>query len=551
MIKRNRAWIAALLLMALPACNDDEWLTETPEDFIQPETFFRNEADAVAALNSVYDTFIQFDPVCGADDYYGRNLIMLAEYPTAEVTSRYGATHERGGIDALNIPGSTHPYLASTWLCAYSGIAHANLVIANVPKISDANIRPMMRTRIEAEARFVRAVHYFTLARLFGGVPLRLEPVTTLQNLQIPRNSAKEVYDAIIADLNFAAQNLPATYPAATDVGRATSGAANALLAKVHLQYGAVHGGGAASFNASANAARQVRGYQLLPDFSRIFLCASNGSVGVTCALGNERNAEIIFAVQNTRVSGLGGRIGQHFAPIGGGLSGAHNGGISFYPEWPFYRDWPATDRRKAATFLTTYRHPTRGVLTWTRPGMTSTQLNNFGTSGGGPVFTKYLDPEAATGSGDENDWILLRYADVLLMLAEAINLASGPTAEAYAAVNQVRNRAGLPNLTPGLSQQQFHNAIHLERRYELVMEGHGYFDYQRNWDWGKTRIEANMLAGLPVSQGGQGLNASPYNNSVAKAGVAGAVVEEKYRFFPIPEQVRATNPLLEQNPGW
>ncbi len=550
MIKRFMGVLAALLLLALPACNDDEWLTEVPRDFVGPENFFRNGADAIAAVNALYSSagFIQ-PGNCGSDHYYGRNFIMLVEYPTAEVTSRYGATHDRGAIDAFNIT-TGHEYLATTWVCAYAAIASANLVISRVPGISDANIDPALRNRVVAEARFLRAIHYFNLVRLFGGVPLRLEPVTTLQNLTLPRSSAEEVYAAIIADLDFAVQNLPVNYAqeAGVNTGRATKGAAHALLAKVHLQFGRVHGGGAASYNRAADHAREVirlNQYRLLDNFARIF------------ALDNEMNPEIIFAVQLTRVSGLGGRLGQHVAPIRGGLSGAHTGGISFYPEWPFYRDWPEQDERKAGTFLTAYVHPEHGPLQWRRPmpGLTSNQvrdyLNRFGTPGGGPVFRKYLDPQAASGAGDENDIILLRYADVLLMLAEAINLASGPTAEAYNAVNQVRRRAGLPDLPAGLSQQAFHNAVHLERRYELVLEGHGYFDMQRNWEWHEARVEAHIRAGLPVAQGGQNLNASPWQNSVPKVGLAGGDVEERYRFFPIPAAAMVTNPELTQNPGW
>jgi starch-binding outer membrane protein, SusD/RagB family len=546
MINRYKGVLAALLFLALPACNDDAWLTEVPRDFIGPDNFFRNASDALAAVNSLYGSngFIQ-PGTCGADNYYGRDFIMLVEYPSEAVTSRYGATHERGSIDAFNITVE-HPILANTWVCAYAAIANANLVINRVPQIADANIDPGLRNRFLGEARFLRALHYFNLVRAFGDVPLRLEPVTTLQNLTIPRSPASEVYAAIIADLEFAAQNLPPMYAGVggANTGRTTSVAAHALLSKVHLQFGAVHGGGAASFNRAADHARQVIAsgrHQLLPDFARIF------------ALDNEMNAEVIFAVQLTRIGGLGGRLGQHVAPIGGGLSGAHTGGISFYPEWPFYRDWPDADRRKEATFITTYTHPTHGTLTWTRPqpGRTNAQvtafLNQFGTPGGGPIFRKYLDPQAASGAGDENDIILLRYADVLLMLAEAINLASGPTAEAYDAVNQVRARAGLPALAAGLNQQAFHDAVHLERRYELVLEGHGFFDSQRNWEWAKAHIQA----GRPVAQGGEGLNTAPWGNSVPKVGLAGGIVEDRYRFFPIPAAARRTNPELTQNPGW
>lgn len=544
MIKRYVA--AAALALGLAACDDSAFLAEVPQDFVGPENFFRNADDALAAVNGVYAGFIS--PLnCGSDDYYGRNFPMLVEYPGEAVTSRYGATHDRGGIDALNIT-TEHPYLASTWLCAYSAIGSANLVIARVPGITGMDAA--LRDRVVAEARFLRAVHYFNLVRLFGDVPLRLQPVDPRGDLNLPRSPAAEVYKAIVEDLEFAAGKLPATYAGVPGIntGRATSVAARALLAKVHLQFGAVHGGGAPSFNAAADQARQVVAsgrHRLLPDFASIF------------ALNNEMNAEVIFAVQLTRVSGLGGRLAQHVAPIGSGLSGVQPGGISFYPEWPFYREWADADRRKAGSVITSYVHPTRGQMTWTRPmtGLTSAQvttfLNNFGTPSGGPFFAKYLDPQATTGAGDENDIILIRYADVLLTLAEAANEASGPTAEAYGAVNAVRARAGLGALPSGLSQAQFRDAVHLERRYEFILESQVYFDMQRHWEWSRARVERHMRLGLPVAQGGEGLNASPWQNSVPKIGLSGGRVEEKYRFFPVPAAARATNPQLTQNPGW
>ncbi|HEX2191151.1 MAG TPA: RagB/SusD family nutrient uptake outer membrane protein [Longimicrobiaceae bacterium] len=539
MIRRTRAALAALLLLGLAGCND-ELLTEVPQDFIGPDNFFRNADDAVAAVNGVYASFIT--PLgCGSDDYYGRNFPMLVEYPGEALTSRYGATHDRGGIDALNIT-TEHAYLATSWKCAYSAIASANAVVVNVPGITAMD--PAFRDRVVAEARFLRATHYFNLVRLFGDVPLRLEPVTTLENLAMPRSPAADVYAAVISDLEFAVEKLPASYAgvAGENTGRATSGAARTLLGKVYLQHAAVHGGGAASYQKAIEQLRQVVAsgrYQLLPDFGRVF------------ALDNEMNAEVIFAVQNTRVSGLGGRLGQHVAPINSFLNGVNAGGISFYPEWPFYRDWSDQDERKSGTFSTRYVHPTHGLITWSRPGMTTAQLNNFGTPGGGPYITKYLDPEGVTGAGDENDYILLRYADALLMLAEAINEASGPTGEAYAAVNAVRDRAGLADLPEGLSQEQFRNAVQLERRHELVLEFHTYFDMQRHWAWSKARVEANIQAGRPVSAGGQNLNGSPWGNSVPKVGLSGGVVEDKYRFFPIPAAAIRSNPELVQNPGW
>jgi len=538
-IKRHvAAALAAAMLMVLPACSDD-FLTEVPEDFIGPDNFYRNADDAIAAVNGVYASF-NTPQGYGSDDYYGRNFYMLVEYPGEALTSRYGATHDRGSIDAFNITVE-HPYLATVWGAAYSAIGSANSVVTNVPKIT--NMDAALRDRLVAEARFLRALHYFNLVRLFGDVPLRLEEVRTLDNLALPRSPAAQVYAAIIEDLDFAASKLPVSYAgvAGQNVGRATSGAAHALLAKVHLQYALVHNGGSPSLQASVQHARQVVSsgrYQLLPDFERVF------------ALDNEMNAEVIFAIQNTRVQGMGGRLAQHVAPIGSGLSGANAGGVSFYAEWPFYRDWNPQDKRKNGTFLTGYTHPTRGPLVWSRT-MTSAQQTNYGTPGGGPSPKKYLDPQALTGAGEETDYILLRHADVLLMLAEAANELSGPTGEAYDAVDAVRVRAGLSPLPRTLSQQQLREQIQVERRYELVLEGHTYFDMQRHWAWSKARAEQHIQWGKTVAQGGQGLNNSPWGSSVPKVGISAGIIEDKYRFFPIPSAALATNSELEQSAPW
>ena len=529
--------VLAGLLLGATACADDEFLTEVPRDFLGPGNFWRNADDAIAAVNGVYASFMTPHGY-GVDHYYGRNFYMLVDYPGEQLTSRYSATHDRGSLDAFNYT-TEHEYLATVWGGAYAAIASANAVISNVPNIS--NMDAALRDRVVAEARFLRAIHYFNLVRLFGDVPLRLEEVKTLDNLALPKSPAKDVYDAIIADLEFAAAKLPLTYAGVPgpNTGRATSGAARTLLGKVHLQYGAVHNGGAASYNKAIEQLRQVvqsGRYRLLSDIGRVW------------ALDNENNAEIIFSIQNIRVPGMGGRLAQHVAPRGSNLAGANTAGISFYLEWPFYRDWPTQDRRRAATALTSWNDD--GVVrNWSRT-LSSSGLNAFGTPGGGPGLTKYLDPNALTGGGEEPDYILLRYSDVLLMLAEAINELSGPTAEAYDAVNQVRARAGLPPLA-GLSQQQFREAVQIERRYEFVLEGQTFFDMQRHWEWSKARVERHMRLGRPTSEGGENLNRSPYTSSVPKIGLAGGIVEDRRKFYPIPQAALAQNRLLEQNPAW
>jgi len=157
----------------------------------------------------------------------------------------------------------------------------------------------------------------------------------------------------------------------------------------------------------------------------------------------------------------------------------------------------------------------------------------------------KFLD-SLSTGY-DEANYIVLRYGDNLLMKAEAINAISGPTTEAYAAVNAVRQRAGIGDLLAGLSQAAFKDSLFHERRLELAMEGpNGYFDSQRNWAWASARIIAAMQLG----------QANAFKNSkYPKANPFGTatVIPDKFKLMPIPQRAIDLNPSLagNQNPGW
>jgi hypothetical protein len=146
------------------------------------------------------------------------------------------------------------------------------------------------------------------------------------------------------------------------------------------------------------------------------------------------------------------------------------------------------------------------------------------------------------TGTGaEEPNYIVLRYAEVLLMIAEASNEVNGsPGAEAYTAVNQIRTRAGIPVMTPGLSHDLFRDSVFNERRWELSLEGpNGFFDSQRNWAWAKARIEASMS------------HAKSSTSKFPKAN--GGPIPDKYKLMPIPQRAIDLNPALagHQNPGW
>lgn len=525
---RNHIRALALLtaFAGVTACSDD-FLSEVPSDFVAPENFYRNQSDALSALTSAYATFIDLPSPLGNADYLGRNLSMLIEYPTEITTSRLSAANERSLIGNYHTQfNSSHPYLETVWQAAYFGINRANTVIARVPGIADMDAT--RRDQVVGEAKFLRAVHYYFLAGLFGGVPLKLEPTTSLENANLPRATAKDTYAQIAKDLTEAAAVLPQSWPS-SDFGRATKGAALTLLAKSYLQAAATGASDAGDYAKAVTTFKTVQGlgYSLDQNYASLFDAT------------NERSSEIIWSIQNVRVPGAGGYLSQWFAPVTSPQAYQNIGQNQFQAERPFFESYNPTDIRKAGTWNLTLSYSGRNI-TWsyTTSGITGT--GQYGSTG--PTPRKYLDWGAPANGAEAPDFVLLRYADVLLGLAEAVNASSGPNAEAYAAINQVRTRAKIPNLTAGLTQAQFRDSVSLERRYEFAMEMHGVFDNRRNWTWAKARVEANMAQ---IST----LNRSPFTSSVEKFDAR--PIPDKWKLYPIPAHACELNPELVQNPGW
>lgn len=518
-----RTTVCCAALATAVGCNHDEFLREVPADFVAPENFYRNAGDALAAVNAAYATFITLASPNSSSNYLGRNFWMVAEYPTEVVTSRLSAGNERSLVDNYHTQfSSSHNYLEGIWYAAYAGINRANSVLNRVPAV------PMNETRrdqILGEAKFLRALHYYYLAGLFGGVPLKLEETQSIDNEPLPRATAAETWNQIFTDLTEAAEVLPASWPS-TDYGRATRGAALALLGKAYLQSAATTNTPAHYAEALA-AFRQVTGYSLDPDYASLFTGA------------NERSPEIIFSLQNIRVEGLGGRITEWFSPRTSPQVYPPGAQGQFQAERAFYDSYNPTDVRKAGTWLTYFVKANGDTIRWAWvSGIQSS--SQYGETG--PVPRKYIDWGAPTDGAEEPDVILLRYADVLLSMAEAINEQTGPTAEAYGFVNQVRARANVLPLTPALSQAQFRDSLSLERRYELALEMHGLFDNRRNWTWAKARLEESMTN---IST----KNRSPFTSSTTKFDAR--PINDKFRLYPIPAGACELNPLLTQNPGW
>jgi hypothetical protein len=537
--RRTLARASALAALAAAgvltaACNDKAYLTEVPFDFVGPENFYRTADDARAAIAGVYASALHTT----GDGYYGRNFVMLVEFLTEMQTPYLSATNERSLVDNYTFT-TAHNYLYTSWQGAYQAINRANSVIDRVPAI------PMdvaLRDRLVAEAKFLRALHYFNLVRMFGGVPLRTTETTSLDSLQQPRATAAQVYGQITADLADAIRVLPpkAGYTGA-DIGRATRGAAKTLLAKAHIQRAGtgVSSGAEASadWQAALTLLRDIKaneGYSLVASYATLF------------DMSNEGNPEVIFDIQCSRSNGIGCRLSNQVAPRKSNYGASQNG--SFTAEEPFFLEFAANDRRRAATWQLTFTDKSSALVTYSSTTWTAAGLYGADT----PYMAKFLDRQSVTAGNDEPNYIILRHGDNLLMEAEAINELQGPTGEAYAAINAVRTRAGIPNLVTGLSRQAFKDSLFKERRLELAMEGpHGHFDSQRNWEWARARIQANIDRGAAW-------NALPSAQRIRQSrwpkvgnGAPTPQVTDKFKLLPIPATARDLNPRLDQNPGW
>jgi starch-binding outer membrane protein, SusD/RagB family len=344
-----------------------------------------------------------------------------------------------------------------------------------------------LRTRLVNEAKFLRGLLYFNMVRLWGDLPLILNETGSLSKdaILVSRTPKEEIYKQIIADLT-AAEALPNSFTGA-DAGRATAGAAKSILAKVYLTR--------QEWDKAAAKSLEVingpYGYDLFENYADVFNVAT------------KNGKEHIFSVQcKSNVNGQGNRLASSATPVG--IAGVASAGTD-EPEPSTYALFSADDKRRDVTFFTSLVSPTTGKAV------------NFA-----PRFFKYFDP-AQIGNPTESakNIPVIRFAEILLIYAEAVNEASGAGTEAYAAINRVRKRAGLAALT-GLSKDQFREAVYTERRLELM------FEFQRWFDLIRTK---RMIAEL---------------KKVGKTNAA-----EKHYLHPIPQREMDLNPRLVQNPGW
>ena len=481
---------ALILATGQLACSD--MLTEQPRDRITTDAFFKTAADAKAALAATYRPL-------STQSLWGINL----QWPLMAATdeSRVGPEEENPNIVALTQLAwtTTNPYIAGSnsaggaWGGLYQMITRANLVLARVP---DITMDETQKSQMLAEAKFLRALGYFYLVRLYGDVPLVLTPED--QAALGPRTPQADVFAQIVQDATEAEAVLPQSW-GASDKGRATQGAAEALLAEQYLWRGDWA-------NAALFAKKIIDSgvYSLVPNYIDAFLP------------GSQNRSEEIFAAQSSSVTGAPAIDIAAWEYPRNMNPNANGGWGTWQPLQSFIDSYPAGDYRQEVSFFTSGIDPSGNIVTFL------------------PHVYKYR-PTARPGQQDVN-WPIYRYADVLLMYAEALN-EQGQTPEAIGYVNMVRararngtgaeNRAAPADLPTGLSQADARAAIFDERKWELAFEGKRWFDLVRQGFTVFQTAEATDPTVIPEN------------------------IQPTRMVWPIPQVQIDLNPQLTQNPGY
>ena len=518
-----------ILLLISGTFGCEKFLEEEGYDTYTTDNFPVTAADAEALVNQMY---------ANAGAIYGNRYLWLSELPSEMVTTRRSGSDRRAQLDNYEVV-NTNDYNANFWTDSYRTIMQANTVVDFYS--GETNISPDLAARLVAESRVIRANTYFNLATFFGDVPLILDRIDNLDATANPVNPLVDIYQAIIDDLIAAEPDLPYVYDSQQDQGRATRAAAQALLGKVYLQRAAEPREGVGSdsdYTEALNWLRKVRdneggtNYSLEPEFENLF--------GLEQLESSKTSNEIVFQIWRDGADCCDNGVHQHIAPRDAEYGSVQWGNL--VGEVPFYLSYEETDERFHVTFLDTIQ---------TSSGTKIYDVNNPGTDDfqhDGPPFQKWIDinsPDASSG----NNIFLIRYADVLLMIAEAINeINNGPDDEAYEAINMVRSRSRtVPGTMPdyeGLSYNEFREAVFNERRWELVFEGHGLRDGHRFFQLFEQRVEAHPNYEMPQVPEGMEEDGGRRNDDVPDIPID--VTMENIR-FPIPLDEIDTNPEIEE----
>lgn len=421
--------ISILLFACITLSGCDNFLDLQPQSVLTPENAYRTADDWQQTLNAAYGSLQEV--------FVGKTTITLTEFGTDEVIpfdmgwAAYSELH-------YHTFSASHSFLDDHYRVCYEGIKRCNAVIDMPSDVVESTLYDSM----VRQARFLRAIYYFDLVRMYGGVPLWTKSSIDRKEIMKPRATVDQVYTLIVEDFE-SALALPASWSDAKDKGRATACAAQAFLARVYLQWG--------------KPAEALKYCRMLDGKFRLY----DNLKDIFDPKNKNTEYENIFEIQfkHSGSWGLEGSL-QHsyWGPRNVGGPTNFGGWGGFGPTQYLYDSYDDIDKRKKAFFFTEYA----GVVQ------------------SPPSIAKFWDAETGNVIEDDNlNFILIRYADVLLMKAEALNAINDTGNEKYDALNLVRTRAGLSSVTAAdnLNQQQFADILLQERLHELCCE------HLRRWD--------------------------------------------------------------------
>jgi hypothetical protein len=456
----------ALLILVSSSCTK-EFTELSPISERNIKSAYKTEADFAVAVNGLYDA-LQLNGT------YGKTYLLLNEMRSDNTSNGGGCNGIAQSLCDVELfkEITTANELSNAWSDSYRGIARCNIFL---DKLDGSSVPDALKKRYRGEALYIRSLLYYNLAIIFGNIPLQLVDAASPADVDLKQYPANDVYNQIITDLNLAEPLLPASY-AAADLGRVTKGAVNTLLGKVYLTKG--------DKPAAVTALNKVvdsKIYSLVSDYARLWGAA------------NENGPESIFEIQyKTGGQGEGSGYLEYFASIIGRAAGVGGGNTPMTITPDLLSAYQAGDQRYAKSIYKNNRLPDT------------------------TYSIKYLSAQTTAFDGD-NNWYVSRYADVLLMLAEAL----GETTQAYVYINQVRARAGLPAIA-ATNPSTFAKQLLDERRIEFAFENQRWQDLLR---FGVAK--STMAKQLAVTQ------------------------DEIRLLFAIPQkEIDVSNGKLVQNPG-
>ncbi|KAA6341500.1 RagB/SusD family nutrient uptake outer membrane protein [termite gut metagenome] len=534
-MKINKLLYAVLFaaVVLLQGCQD---LTEHPKATLTPDSYYSTPQELEGTIAAMYR-------VLCPDDAWGY-IFNMPSYFGADDLSTHPASNKSSVREFDKLEGSsTNGNLNAFWNSSWKAIYQANailLVIDNVTFSSETE-----KNGAAGQAYFMRALCYFYLVRTFGDIPVVTEETDVSEAPD--RQTVASIYEQIIADLSQAETGLPESW--AGQPGKPTRYAAKALLADVYLNMAGWPVNDQSKYALSATKSNEVIAsgkYKLVPSYGDVFK--------------TNNNEESIFGLQFNTAQGLARRTpGQFCIPDDEYSLAGEQGWHDFCTEVAFFQNAPKCERTDD-TFLTTLKIRQRDRdNNWTDE-FKLVAWDDLSTNTQHPWFKKFrygVAPRGTTmGDGCEEDETkifkmspsvdksldIIRYATVLLNYAEASAMASAPTAASYDAINQVRHRAGLPDLSPGLSQTAFRDAVVYERAYECAAEvGIRWFDIVR------LQLLPKIIAERVV---GEWQKNQYWENSLNPTFTSGDKLQTRY-LAPIPQDEMNRNKHWKQNAGY